>query len=57
MITEEAKDIPGVIFVWVTDGQGWKSARKNLFETFEVLPTLYNINDLKQGVLNQWKAN
>ena len=54
MIAEEARDIPGVKFVWITDGQGWKSARKNLFETFELLPTLYNIHDLKQGVLHQW---
>lgn len=54
MIAEEARDIPGVTFVWITDGQGWKSARKNLFETFELLPTLYNIHDLKQGVLHQW---
>lgn len=54
MITEEAKNIPGVQFVWITDGQGWKTARKNLFETFELLPTLYNIHDLKQGVLHQW---
>lgn len=57
MITEEAKDIPNVKFVWVTDGQGWRSARKNLFETFELLPTLYNLHDLSQGVFNQWQCD
>lgn len=51
MITEEAKTIPNVAFMWFTDGQGWHSAKKNLRETFEVLPHLYNINDLKNGVL------
>lgn len=51
MITEEAKLIENVEFMWITDGKGWNSAKKNLRETFEVLPTLYNINDLKNGVL------
>ena len=46
MITEETKQIPNVEFMWFTDGQGWNSAKKNLQETFEVLPCLYNINDL-----------
>ena len=53
MITEEAKTIPNVEFVWFTDGQGWFQAKKNLRETFEVLPYLYNINDLKNGILKE----
>ena len=53
MITEEAKTIPNVEFVWFTDGQGWFQANKNLRETFEVLPYLYNINDLKNGILKE----
>ena len=31
-------------------GGGWKSARRNLKETFLVLPTLYNIKDLEDGI-------
>lgn len=57
MIAEESKKIDNAKFVWITDGKGWYKARKNLFETFEVLPELYNINDLKQGVLKKWKGN
>lgn len=53
MITEEAKTIPNLEFVWFTDGQGWFQAKKNLRETFEVLPYLYNINDLKNGILKK----
>lgn len=53
MITEEAKTITNVEFVWFTDGQGWFQAKKNLRETFEVLPYLYNINDLKNGILKE----
>lgn len=52
MLAEEAKDIEGFKFMWITDGQGWKSARNNLVETFDVLDDLYNINDLDNGVLN-----
>lgn len=52
MLAEESKKVAGVTFVWVTDGIGWKSARKNLEETFNVLDTMYSINDLDNGVLN-----
>jgi type II restriction enzyme len=51
MITEETKSIDNVEFVWFTDGKGWKKARKNLQETFEVLEHLYNISDLENGIL------
>lgn len=51
MIAEETKNIPNVEFMWFTDGKGWHKAKNNLRETFEVLPNLYNINDLSNGVL------
>ncbi len=50
MIAEEAKAIPGFKFVWVTDGGGWTSARRNLEETFHVLDDTYNIADMENGV-------
>lgn len=52
-IAQEAMECDGVVFVWVTDGAGWKSARRNLKETFDVLDTIYNIRDLENGVLEQ----
>lgn len=52
-ITQEAKNIDGFKFMWITDGKGWKSARNNLRETFEELELLFNINDLQEGVLNK----
>ena len=55
MLAEEAKKVNGVTFIWFTDGTGWKSARKNLEETFNVLDTMYNINDLEKGILKQLK--
>lgn len=55
MIAEEAKDINGFKFVWITDGDGWKSARRNLKETFDVLENLFSIDDLENGMLKRMK--
>ena len=51
MLAQESKKVDGVTFIWFTDGTGWKSARKNLEETFNELETIYNIDDLEHGVL------
>lgn len=52
MITLETENIENFEFLWITDGKGWNSAKRNLKETFEVLKHLYNINDLENGRLN-----
>jgi type II restriction enzyme len=51
MLTEEAKNISGFKFVWLTDGKGWMGARHNLEETFDVLDNLYNLNEIENGAL------
>lgn len=50
-IALEAKEIDGFAFVWFTDGQGWKSARHNLEETFDVLDNMYCIADMENGTI------
>lgn len=52
-ITLETMNIPHFHFLWVTDGQGWFSARHNLEETAAVLDYLYNIKDLENGIFQQ----
>jgi type II restriction enzyme len=47
----EAFGIPNFTFIWITDGKGWEKAKNNLRETFDVLPTLFNIHDLENGAL------
>ena len=47
------QEVKNVTFIWITDGIGWNSARKNLEETFNVLDTMYNISDLEKGVLEK----
>lgn len=52
-LAQEVTTINGVTFIWFTDGCGWNSARHNLEETFDVLDTIYNINDLENGILER----
>lgn len=52
-IAEKVKHIDGVEFIWVTDGAGWKSARRNLEETFNVMEHIYNIEDMEAGALER----
>lgn len=49
LLSQHAKEIEGFTFVWFTDGIGWKSARGNLRETFEVMDTIYSIDDMENG--------
>ena len=49
----EIDTINGVTFVWFTDGSGWKSARHNLEETFDVMEHIYCINDMENAVMGE----
>ena len=53
MLSQEANTINGFTFVWVTDGTGWKSARGNLRETFEVMDNIYSIDDMEHGIMQK----
>ncbi|MBR1657032.1 MAG: hypothetical protein IJ697_01010 [Synergistaceae bacterium] len=52
LIAEETRNINGLVFVCITDGKSWLSAKHNLRETFDVLETLYNITDLEHGIFD-----
>lgn len=49
---EISKKIENFEFVWITDGKGWNSAKKNLEETFNVAQHIYNIDDLKNNIIS-----
>lgn len=53
MLAVESEDIDNFEFVWITDGVGWKKAKRNLRETFETMEHLYCIHDLENGVMNK----
>ena len=50
-IAQEVDTIDGFTFVWFTDGKGWQSAKRNLEETFDVLDTVFSIDDLEKGII------
>jgi type II restriction enzyme len=41
----------GIDLIWITDGLGWKTTKKSLFETFLHNDYLLNIELVKQGIL------
>lgn len=49
----ETNTIDGFTFVWFTDGKGWDTAKNNLEETFDVLDTIYSIDDLENGIIEK----
>lgn len=53
MLSQEADTVDGFTFVWFTDGIGWKSARGNLRETFDVMKHIYSIDDMEKGIMKQ----
>jgi len=53
MLAEEADKVVGFEFVWFTDGMGWISARNNLKDTFDNMNHVYNIADMKSGIMNK----
>lgn len=53
MLAQEADGISGFVFLWLTDGSGWKNAKGNLRETFEQTEYIFNITELEQGVLKR----
>ena len=52
-IATEMKTVKGAKFVWFTDGAGWKSAARNLEETFDILEDIYSIHDMENGIMNE----
>lgn len=49
-IAERLKKIEGVEFMWITDGWGWKKAKKNLQEAYIEIRRLHNIKDMEEGL-------
>lgn len=37
-------------FVWITDGQGWLSAKNKLEEAYNIIPSMYNLSTLDNFV-------
>lgn len=44
---------PSIKFIWVTDGQGWHTARNPLYEAFLSLDNIFNLHMLNEGYLEE----
>lgn len=53
MLAKEIESESNLHFVWITDGKGWFGAQNNLKETFEEIDTVFNLNDLSYGKLEE----
>lgn len=53
LIAVETKNIKNFDFVWITDGGGWISARKNLEETFNTMNYIFNIKEMEDGLFER----
>jgi type II restriction enzyme len=49
-IAPKINQYPEYEFVWITDGQGWLSAKNKLQEAYNIIPSLYNLTTIKDFV-------
>lgn len=46
-IAPKVNSVHGFEFVWITDGIGWKSAKNKLQEAYSIIPSIYNLTNIK----------
>ena len=51
-IAPKINSVPGFEFVWITDGIGWRSAKNKLQEAYSIIPSIYNLTNIKDFVEN-----
>ncbi|WP_281256723.1 DpnII family type II restriction endonuclease [Neisseria iguanae] len=49
-ISHKINQYPNYEFVWITDGQGWLTAKNKLEEAFNIIPRVYNLTSLQHFV-------
>ncbi|MFJ1429995.1 type II restriction endonuclease [Capnocytophaga canimorsus] len=49
-IAPKINQYPQYEFVWITDGQGWLSAKNKLEEAYNIIPSVYNLTTLGEFV-------
>lgn len=61
-VAPKINQYPQYEFVWITDGQGWKSAKNKLQEAYTHIPSVYNLSTLQifikqitnEGIIRDW---
>ena len=49
-LAPKVNGMPGFEFVWITDGQGWNSAKNKLEEAFAAIPNIYNLTTISEFI-------
>jgi len=49
-VAPKVNGVPGFEFVWITDGEGWKSAKNKLEEAFAAIPSIYNLTTISDFI-------
>ena len=49
-VAPKVNAVPGFEFVWITDGEGWISARNKLEEAFAAIPSIYNLTTISEFI-------
>jgi len=49
-LAPKVNGVPEFEFVWITDGQGWNSAKNKLEEAFAAIPSIYNLSTISEFI-------
>lgn len=49
-VAPKVNSVPGYEFVWITDGEGWSSAKNKLEEAFATIPSIYNLTTIQEFI-------
>lgn len=49
-IAPKINQYPQYEFVWITDGQGWHSAKNKLEEAYNIIPKVYNLTSISEFI-------
>ena len=49
----ELLNVPNIKFVWITDGDGWLTARSPLEEAYAKIDFIWNLSWLNRGYLEE----
>jgi type II restriction enzyme len=49
-VAPKVNGVPGFEFVWITDGEGWISAKNKLEEAFAAITSIYNLTTISEFI-------
>lgn len=53
LLDERIAKVPNLEFFWITDGDGWKTAKSQIHEAYTKIPLLFNLYELENHSLSE----